>query len=148
MDIEGAVYQGPVELLEAAQKEGFIRLEKETDIAIFLQQKIFDKNMPKILPICILNLDGWVSFLKDINLRTKNSAEHEFTEELLLVFENIEKTYDSHNVYPNDPICNFAKLEYGNTKEEIKTNITDEAIDKLKKIKTIDELLDPRFGFF
>ncbi len=138
------IYKGPSHLLEAAEKRGLIFLEDKKNLNTFLMEKM-DEPIPSLdpssnaLPIRVLNMKGLIAFLKDVNVRTNNQTESDFTSEMIFVFEKIDEDFE---VVPNE---DTPPLE---AKIKTKSYITDEGIEKLKTMNTIDELLDPKNGFF
>jgi len=130
------IYRGPDDLLEDAQRKGLISFEFNELQKTILQSLFPEKEIGNALKIRVLNINGWITFLKDISFRTKNDDEYRFTDGLLIMFEEIMDK-------DSEQLCE----ECLNIKHEKKL-ISDDDIMELKKINYIQELLDPKNGFF
>jgi len=127
------IYSGPNDLLEDAEKQGLIYLDNMDKLDEFITEKMDGQSSPHIVPIIVLNITGWIDFLKNVNKKTNNAAESEFTAEMILIFEKINETF---------PMTSIEEV-----KEENRI-IDDNDINRLKNVEFIDQLLDDGNGFF
>jgi len=110
-----SVFESPEDLFQDAEKKGIIH-RSSAGQKVKIDGVICDK-----VQIQILHPDKWVNFLVVVQNNTKNPSEFEFVNNLLKEFEHILKNVGQQIQQEN--------------------MITDEKIQKLKEINTIDELL-------
>jgi hypothetical protein len=119
-----SIFESPEELFRKAIEKGIISIVSEGDL-----EKINDFLSGHRIQLSILHPKQWIDFLMDIRQKTKHSAEYTF----------VDKLIDEFAKAIEDSKISLEELE--KRSNNLSLDITDEKIEKMKKIDTVDKFI-------